>query len=261
MHNDIFTIGRFTLHGYSLMIALGYLIGVVLCLLYAKKKQKDGDIIMDICLISIVGGFLGAKLLYIIVEFKTFLERPLDVIGFSGFVVYGGIIVAAVAIVIFSKIKKFNAFEYLDFMVPFIAMVQGFGRIGCFLAGCCYGAPTSSFLGVIFPEGSLAPAGIKLWPTQLFSSAGDFVIAIILFFFGRKNKKVGNVCILYAFLYGVGRFVVEIFRNDPRGNVSIFSTSQFISIFVVAAAIVVGIIRNKPSDKNKKDEVKNEVEK
>lgn len=252
MCNDILTIGKFTLHGYSLMIALGYIIGVTLCLWLAKKKGKDSDIIMDVCLIAIVAGFIGAKLLYIIVNFKTFLVSPKDVIGFSGFVVYGGIIVGTAAIYVFSKIKKFNAFEYLDFMVPFIALVQGFGRLGCFMAGCCYGAPTDSFLGVVFPEGSLAPAGIKLWPTQLFSSAGDFVIAGILFAFSLKNKKTGNVCILYMLLYGIGRFIVEIFRNDNRGSVGFLSTSQFISIFIVAIAIVGGILINIPRKKAEK---------
>ena len=122
-------------------------------------------------------------------------------------------------------------------MVPFIAMVQGFGRIGCFLAGCCYGAPTDSFLGVTFPANSLAPAGIKLWPTQLFSAAGDFIICGILILVSKYNKKNGNICILYAILYAIGRFVVEFFRNDARGTVGSLSTSQFYGIF----SLIVGL--------------------
>lgn len=255
MCNDLFTIGKFTLHGYSVCIAVGYLIAVALCLWLAKKKNKNGDIITDFALIALIGGFLGAKLLYIIVEFKTFLERPLDVIGFSGFVVYGGIIAGAASIYVYSRIKKVNCFEYLDFMIPFIALVQGFGRIGCFMAGCCYGAPTDSFLGVTFPVGSLAPSGIKLWPTQLFSAAGDFVICAILLVFSKYNKKNGNVCILYLILYGVGRFLVEILRNDDRGSVGALSTSQFISIFIVAGAIAVGLILNLKKQKKETEKI------
>ncbi len=263
MHNDLFTIGKFTLHGYSVCIALGYIVGVSLCLLKAKKEKKNGDVITDFALIALVAGFLGAKLLYIIVEFKTFLERPLDVIGFSGFVVYGGIITGAIALMVYSKIKKINCFEYVDFMIPFIALVQGFGRIGCFMAGCCYGAPTDSCIGVVFPQGSLAPAGVKLWPTQLFSSAGNFVIFAILILFtelAKKNQKLartGNVSMLYLLLYGVGRFAVEFFRNDDRGNVGALSTSQFISVFIVAAAIIGGVYINFLRDKTKKKEENN----
>lgn len=255
MCNDLFTIGKFTLHGYSVCIACGYLVAVSLCLWLAKKKNKNQDVITDIALIALIGGFLGAKILYIIVEFKTFLERPLDVIGFSGFVVYGGIIFGAVLVYLYSRIKKINCFEYLDFMVPFIALVQGFGRLGCFMAGCCYGAPTDSALGVVFPEGSLAPAGIKIWPTQLFSAGGDFVIFFILLVLSKYNKKNGNICILYLLLYGVGRFIVEIFRNDDRGSVGFLSTSQFISIFIVAGAIVAGVLLNLKKQKKETEKI------
>lgn len=246
MYNDLFTIGKFTLHGYAVMIALGYIIGVGSCLLRAKKEGKDQDVIMDISLVALIVGFLGGKLMYVIVNFKMFLKYPLQVLGLSGFVVYGGIILGLIGILIYSKIKKVAAFDYLDYMIPHIAIVQGFGRIGCFLAGCCYGAETDSFLGVVFPAGSIAPAGVKLWPTQLFSAGGDFLIAIILFLvtYLVKNMKKGNLCIIYVVLYAVGRFVVEIFRADPRGNVSVLSTSQFISIIALALAIIAFVVFN-----------------
>lgn len=263
MHNDLFTIGKFTVHGYSVMIAIGFIVSMALCLLKAKKEKKNGDIITDLGLIGIVGGFLGGKILFLIVSIKDVIAYPKYYLGipgiFSGFVVYGGLIIGLLAIFIYTRIKKVDCFEYLDFIAPFVAMAQGFGRIGCFLAGCCYGGPTDSFLGVVFPEGSIAPAGIKLWPTQLFSSAGDFLICGILLLFSMKNKKKGNVCILYAILYSVGRFIVEFFRNDLRGNVGTFSTSQFISLIILPIAIGVGVLINLPGDKKEdKDEEKNE---
>ena len=112
MHNDLLTIGKFTLHGYSVMIALGFIVAMGLCLLRAKKKNKDGDVITDIGLIGIVAGFFGAKILYIIVSFKQLIADPKSVIGFpqifAGFVVYGGIIFGFLAILIYAKIKKIN---------------------------------------------------------------------------------------------------------------------------------------------------------
>lgn len=268
MHNDLLTIGKFTLHGYSVMIALGFLVAMVLCLLRAKKKNVNGDVITDIGLIGVVAGFLGAKILYIIVSYKELFANPKNVIGFpqifAGFVAYGGIIFGFLAILVYAKIKKINAAEYLDFMIPFIAMVQGFGRIGCFLAGCCYGGPTDSFLGVTFP----APhqmAGIKVWPTQLFSAAGDFAICGILLLFSMKKRKKGMVSVLYVILYAVGRFIVEFFRADERGFIALgnasLSTSQFISLLVLPIAIGVGILINLPRESKKKDEVKEDEEK
>ena len=263
MHNDLITIGNFTLHGYSAMIALGFIISLSLCYLRAKKDNVNMDIVGDYAIICVLGGFLGAKILYLIVDYKALIADPKSVLGFpqifSGFVVYGGIITATIIMLIYSKIKKVDFFEYIDYIIPHVAIVQGFGRIGCFLAGCCYGAETTSPLGVIFPEGSIAPAGVKLWPTQLFSAAGNFLIAGILFLavYVIKVKKKGNIAVLYLLLYSVGRFLVEFLRNDARGSVGALSTSQFIAIFTFAAGIALGVYINifkkdKQSDKNEK---------
>lgn len=126
-----------------------------------------------------------------IVEFKTFIRDPKTVLGSEGFVVYGGIIAGFLTAIVYCRIKKLYFLEYFDLAVASISMAQGFGRIGCFLAGCCYGRETTSRFGVVFPEGGLAPAGVKLIPTQLISSAGDFLIMIVLLLYYRKNKKDG----------------------------------------------------------------------
>ena len=151
--------------------------------------------------------------------------------------------------------------DYFDIVMPEVARAQAFGRIGCFLAGCCYGRPTDSVFGVVFPEDSLAPAGIKLIPTQLISAAGDFAIAIILIILAdvvfKKAKESslkaktgfgmvsGDIGCIYMFLYGIGRFLVEFLRNDVRGTVGNLSTSQFISLFIVAGSIILYVINHK----------------
>ena len=237
MHNEILTIGKITIHGYGLMIGIGFLVAVLVGMYRAKKKGMNQEAILDIAIYAILAGFLGGKLLYVIVEWKRFVADPLSVLGSSGFVVYGGIITGVLAGFIYCRIKKLSFIKYFDLVMPEIAIAQGIGRIGCFLAGCCYGRPTDSFLGVVFPEGSLAPSGVKLLPTQLFMSAGDLLIALVLILFARKNKVDGNVGAGYLILYGAGRFAIEFLRNDSRGNVGALSTSQFISIFIVAAGI------------------------
>lgn len=238
MYNDFLHIGKFTIHGYGVMIAIGFLVAIFVSTFRAKKKGLDPEVVIDLALISVVGGFVGAKILFVIVDFKEMLTAPLTVLGSGGFVVYGGIILATLLIFLYCKKKKVKFFEYMDLIVPQIPIAQGFGRLGCFCAGCCYGAETTSPLGVVFPQGSLAPAGVKLWPVQIFSAAGDFLIFAILLLYSKKSKKPGNVSCMYFILYGIGRFIIEYFRADERGSVSIFSTSQFISLFIVAAGVI-----------------------
>ena len=248
MKKDLFYIGRFGVHGYGLMIGIGFILALFLGEYRAKKKGMKEEAIIDLAIIAAVGGFLGAKILYIIVSFKEFLQNPLAVIGSEGFVVYGGIISGVLCCMLYCKVKKLKFLDYFDIVMPEVALAQAFGRIGCFLAGCCYGRETTFRFGVVFPEGGLAPAGVKLIPTQLISSAGDFLIMIVLLLYYRKNKKdgtPGNVGFLYMLLYGVGRFLVEFLRNDNRGGAWMFSTSQWISMVIVAGGIVLYLVNKK----------------
>ena len=245
MKIDLFSIGPLTVHGYGLMIGIGVLCCIFTGMKRAKKNGLSEDAVIDIAIWGLLAGFLGAKLLYVIVEWKRFLADPLSVLGSEGFVVYGGIIAGVLAAIIYCKRKKLVFLEYFDLCSASIALAQGFGRIGCFLAGCCYGRETTSSLGVVFPEGSLAPAGVKVLPTQLFSSAGDFGIMFVLLWHYHHRKKVGDTGFLYMLLYGIGRFGIEFLRNDNRGEVRIFSTSQFISLFIIAAAILLFFWRNR----------------
>ena len=243
MKNELFSIGPLTVHGYGLMIAVGVLSCIALGVWRARREAMNDEAVIDIAILGVICGFLGAKLLYVIVEFDRFLEAPMQVLGSEGFVVYGGIITGVLSAVFYCKKKNLVFLEYFDLLAPSIALAQGFGRIGCFLAGCCYGRETQCFLGVTFPEGSLAPAGVKLLPTQLISSAGDFLILAVLLLYSRKSRQTGNTGALYLLLYGIGRFLVEFLRADDRGAVGALSTSQFISIGIVLVGILLFLRR------------------
>ncbi len=231
MHADLFNIGELTIHSYGLMISIGFLFAILMAYYRAKKFGLNTDYVFDLGVFGIIGGFLGAKLLFYIVEFRSIYSDPSRLLDVSnGFVVYGGIIGGILTGYIYCKIKKINFIEYFDLVVPSIALAQGFGRIGCFLAGCCYGKETNSFVGVVFSNSPYAPNGVKLFPVQLFSSAGSFLIAAILIVYAKKAKQRGSVAALYLILYCIGRFFIEFFRDDSRGNIGILSTSQIISI-------------------------------
>ena len=242
---DLFSIGKFTIHGYGLMIGLGFLAAVLIGCYRAKLQGLSSDLFSSMAIYVLIFGFLGGKLLFIIVEFKKFLENPLGALGSSGFVVYGGIITGLLAIYFFCKIKKVSVASYADLIAPSIAINQGFGRIGCFMAGCCYGKETDSPIGVIFPEGCLAPAGIKLIPTQLISAIGMLLVGVLLILIARKTKYKGVITGLYLLMYSIGRFIIEFFRNDYRGTVGFLSTSQFISIFILVLSIVILVLSYK----------------
>ena len=125
-------------------------------------------------------------------------------------------------------------------MIPSIALAQGFGRIGCFLAGCCYGKETDSHLSVVFQNSDFAPNHVALIPTQIYSSILDFLHFFILLYVAKHKKAEGEVAACYLILYSIGRFFLEFFRGDiARGNVGILSTSQFISIFTGIAGVAV----------------------
>ncbi len=235
---DLFTIGRFTVHGYGLMIGIGFILAVVIGSLRTRNLGLSDDHFTNIAICLLVFGFMGGKILYIIVNFKLFLQDPLTHLGSEGFVVYGGIIVGIFSIFVYCRIKKLSFLSYMDMMSPAVMINQGFGRIGCFMAGCCHGRPTTSAFSVTFTDPHcLAPTGVPLIPTQPISAVFDLCVAAFLFAIQRKVKYRGTVSGLYLMLYGVGRFVIEIFRGDlDRGTVGNLSTSQFISIFMVIFA-------------------------
>ena len=244
MHSILFSIGPFHVYGYGFMIAVGIICAFMIGCFLAKRSGLDDDALFSMGLVGIVGGIIGAKLLYYIVEFPSILADPSILLNFGeGFVVYGGLIAGFLSPLIYTRIKKLSFLPYIDCAVPGVAFAQGCGRIGCFLAGCLLWK-RDICNGWCHISGRLsAPAGVSLIPTQLFSAAGDFIFAIILFILQRtlykkKKKTSGIVTAVYLMLYAVGRFLIEFLRNDPRGAVGVLSTSQFIAIFMFAAGAV-----------------------
>ena len=238
MYNEILTIGSITIHGYGLMIGLGVMAALLLGDYRSKKFGLNGDHIYGMTFSAVILGFVAARILFIITEWENFLQNPMQYLSGAGFVVYGGIIGGFLTIYGFCRIKKIDMLSYLDLMIPSVALAQGFGRIGCFLAGCCYGRETDSCLGVVFTNSDFAPNGVKVLPTQLFMAGGDLLLMAVLLWYASKRPMRGRTSMLYLILYSIGRFAVEFLRNDNRGTVGVLSTSQFIAIFTLLAGIL-----------------------
>ena len=251
MKNELLTIGSFTVYGYGFMIAVGILAAWITIDFRAARQKLDRDCVFYLIIWCLVGGICGAKLLYWITEWKSILQNPdflLDSIA-NGFVVYGGIIGGILAGWLYCRHKKISFLKYFDLAVPSVALAQGFGRIGCLLAGCCYGSETSGFFSITFRTSDFAPNNVALIPTQIYSSILDFIHFGILLLIAGHKKSDGQVAAFYLIFYSMGRFILEFFRGDLiRGSVGVLSTSQFISLFTgFAGAVMLYVVSKKKS--------------
>ena len=257
MYPVLFSIGPVHIYGYGFMIAVGILVAFFVASKRAPKFGLTSDAVYNIGLVGAISGLLGAKILFCIVEFPSFAADPAGILfSGNGFVVYGGLIGGVLVALWYCKKKGYDFLKYFDLIMPSIALAQGFGRIGCFLAGCCYGQETESAFSVTFHVSQLAPNEVKLIPTQLMSSAGDFLIAFILIYLAKRIKKKGNIGLLYIVLYSVGRFAIEFLRADYRGSIGPLSTSQAIAI----VAAIVALVAFRWNSKRAEDETEAETE-
>lgn len=240
MYNDLFSIGGITFHGYGLMIGIGILSAYLTAEYRAKKYGLDPDHLLPLLIYGAGFGLVTAKFFYYLTIIEDIQKDPRLLLNISGgFVVYGGIIGGIAAGLLYCRLKKISFFDYLDLIVPSIALAQGFGRIGCLLAGCCYGIETPGPLSITFKSSQFAPNGIPLFPSQIVSSALDFLNFFVLIVLAKKNKTPGKISAFYLIFYSVGRFIIEFFRGDLiRGSVGRLSTSQFISLFVALAGFL-----------------------
>lgn len=237
MINNI-QLGPLTLHVYGIMTAIGYLSAFLISERRGKKMGMDTDILYGIFWCAVLGGSAGSRLLYYIVSFRDILRDPSILWNFqNGWVVYGGIIGGVLASMVYCRYKKADFVRYLDLVIPAVAFAQGCGRIGCFFAGCCYGRETDSIFHIQYWQSEYAPNGVKLIPTQIYSSIGDFALAFLLMAYAKHEPKKGKVAAVYGILYSIGRFVIEMFRNDYRGALGALSTSQMISIVILVLGI------------------------
>lgn len=251
MHPFLFHIGSFGLPAYGFMVACGYLAAMYYILHKAKAAALSKEALSNLLFYAILGGMLGAKTFYAFTYWSsfaaTFTGRLLYLLRTFqyGFVFYGGLIGGAAAFIVTSRAEKISWPRAADVFAPAIALGHAFGRIGCFLAGCCHGGPTSCALAVTFsdPASEVNPLylGVPVHPVQLYEAAGNLVIFVILNkALARalgKGSRPGAVFCLYAALYSVQRFSLEFLRGDDRGAATLgLSPAQLISAVIFAAA-------------------------
>lgn len=251
----IINLGIIKISAYGVMNALGYIIAIFYLYKTQKKSEfKNNTDFFDYIFYLIIGALIGAKVFYMIFHWSGFygdnwFEKLIDAFKTfrSGFVYFGGFVGSVCAGLIFVKKRNFSIPKTADFTAPAIALGHMFGRLGCFLAGCCYGKISQSKLAVKFthPE-CLVPHhlhNIPLHPTQLYEIFANLIIFLTLHMFSNKKHRTGSIFIVYMMLYSIARFTIEFFRGDDRGTFILsISPSQIFSILVFITAILIYIL-------------------
>lgn len=256
MHPILFDFGSFTLYTYGVLLAAAYLLGLQFALTRARARGLDRQRVMDLGIWIIVSALAGAKLMLLVTDFRQYTQSPralLDLVRSAG-VFYGGLIGAVAVAFVYMRRHRMPLWTTTDVFAPGIALGHAVGRLGCLMAGCCFGRPTSVPWAITFynPAASLnsdTPLGVPLHPTQLYEAGAELMILGVLLWLERKGRPfAGRTFWSYMLLYAVSRGVIEFFRGDPRGNVGIFSTSQFVSLFLAPVSVIMLVLLSRRDD-------------
>jgi len=249
MRPTLFTIGSLLIRSYEVMVAIGFLIALYIAIRRAKKKNIPIRFMLDLGLYMLISGFVGARIFYILQHIRSYgsLSDIFSRIWEGGLTYYGGFVLASLVGFIYLRSMRLPVAGVMDIIAPSLALGEGISRIGCFLAGCCFGKPTDLPCGVTFPENSLT--GIitdsqKVHPTQLYSSIILFCIFIILITFQRYTKFSGQLFLSYMIMYSIYRFSIDFLRYyTPEEHLGIFVYSQVTSLVLGLIAIIIMIRR------------------
>lgn len=228
------------LHSYGFMIALGVLAAFLFTRKKVVKYGVNADQLSTLFIWAILAGFVGGRIFYYLEDIDKYIADPAKMLRISGggFVFYGSVIFVIPTIIIWLRKHKIAVRPFLDIMAFVGPIVQCFGRVGCFLAGCCHGKVCNNALGVTFTnEHSMAhPLNVPLYPTQLFDIAINLIILVTLYLVGKRQHFAGKLMLIYLMMYGVGRSINEMFRGDEeRGFVfnGLMSHSQLIALILI----------------------------
>lgn len=274
---ELFSIGPFTVYSYGLMLGIAFITANLVLNYDYEKRGLDKAYATEVTLIAIIFGIIGSKLLHLIENWHAFIKDPIEM-AFSpgGLTFYGGLILATIAIFIYTRKTRINFFYVADITAPALALAYGIGRIGCHLAGDGdYGIPTTlpwgtnyengivkpvdmfagSDIAAGFPNG-LVPNDTPLHPTPIY----EFLAAAALFFFLRyllkKDWRTGQIFGIYLIFSGLFRFLVEFIRLNPR-LVFGLSEAQLISIgLMLSGAALFVMMKTAPSLNSLNDQYK-----
>lgn len=255
MFPNIVIFGKFTIPLYGPVFMIGFGIAYLIALKIAPKYQVSREDLSFCTIYAAIGLIIGAKILFfisklpnIIIHFDVYLKYlSMDWMAalnyaFGGLVFYGGLIGAVLGGYRYCYHFKLPFAPYIDIYAPLIPFIHGFGRISCFLAGCCYGIEYHGFGSVTYPANEYIPelSAVPRFPVQLLEAGMNYIFSGILFMLIKKKKcKSGQAMGIYLLYYTIARFLLEWLRGDTlRGVWGFFSTSQIVSFLLLPLGIV-----------------------
>ena len=249
MNPVLFKIFIIPVYSYGFMMAVAFFVCLMLILRRSRALGIDPQQILDLSLYVIIAGILGARLLYIILDWRYYLQHPLEIFWLNkgGLVFYGGLVGALLAGYLMLKKRNLPVLPIADLFFVYIPLGHAIGRIGCFLNGCCYGRPAEVVWAARFPAYSMVAQRFGVYnlvhPVQIYSSFINLVIFIILSLRMKYKKYDGQIILDYLVLYGTARFFMEYFRADNPVVIWGLNAPQLVSLSMVVAVLVIQIIR------------------
>jgi len=248
--------GHWTVYSYGVLLAVAYLVALGTAVSRAGRAGIDRGRVMDLGVYLIIAALVGAKLMFVLVDFRSFGSGPREFLSLTLFraagVFYGGLIAAFATAFWLVRRYRLPLWPTADLFAPGIALGHAIGRVGCLLAGCCFGRRTAVPWAITFTDLKAAanvgtPLNIPLHPTQLYEAAAELLIFFFLLIMERRGRRYpGRTFWMYILLYATSRFVVEIYRGDDRGFLLGWSTSQVVSIVAVPLALMMLLRLGRP---------------
>ncbi|MGH4125444.1 MAG: prolipoprotein diacylglyceryl transferase [Clostridium sp.] len=242
MNPVAFYVFGFGVMWYGIFIGMGLALAIILAKYTCKCRDVNYDSLLDVVLISLPIGIIGARLYYVAFEFKDYKDNLIDIFNIrgGGLAIHGGILFALVTAFIIAKRKKMSFFKMTDVVAPAIIIAQAIGRWGNFFNSEAHGGPVSYDFIKNFPyfiQKGMHIDGIYYHPTFLYESLWNFTVFIILMIILTRTKKVGIVFFTYVGLYSIGRFFIEGLRTDSLmfGPLRI---AQLVSLFGIVIWVV-----------------------
>ncbi len=250
MRSTLLKILGIPIRSYGLMMVIGFALGLWRAARISHRYKIPRERVYDMALAALLGGVLGARVVYIILNHRTESFRDLPAVWNGGLSFHGGVLFAVIAVAAYARATKLSFLTCTDLLAPSVAIGYAFARIGCFLNGCCYGAPTSLPWGVRFLEnGTLTPPS---HPTQLYGTLASLLIFLALTRLEKLRRAPGFVFVSYLGLYSVYRFLIEFLRKGYSAQVWFdgVTQAQAASLIIIAVcAVMVAVWYREPVKK------------
>ncbi len=242
MHPILINIGPITIYSYGFFVASAVLLALWIAYREARQRGLKASLVTDLGFYLILGAILGARFFYILFNIQDFISNPLAIIQFwkGGLVFFGGAILSIAIGWWYLRRKKQPFWSWTDAFAPGIAAGQALGRVGCLMAGCCYGKPSQAPWAITFKNpDSLAPLHLPLHPTQIYHSLAGLITFIALLVLKPYLKKDGQLFSFFLVFYGIFRVTIEFFRGDFRDYLGPLSITQWGAILMALFGLTI----------------------